>query len=70
MDEGIVIATLSSIATSIVAGLEWFWGIFTDLMNTITTNPLMLWTVGFAIVAGVVGLAIKVIRRFGVKSRR
>ena len=34
------------------------------------SNDLLLWMVIFAIVAGTVGLAIKVVRKFGIKGRR
>ena len=63
-------ASLSTIASGIATVAEWFWGIFTDLINTIATNSLMLWVVIFAIVAGAVGGALRVIRRFGLKGRR
>lgn len=68
--EGVTLASLSAIATAIGTAAEWFWGVFTDLINIIATNDLILWPVIFAIVAGAVGLALKVIRRFGIKGRR
>lgn len=63
-------ASLTTIADGISTVANWFWGIFTDLINTIATNSLMLWVVIFAIVAGAVGGALRVIRRFGLKGRR
>ncbi|MBQ7861364.1 MAG: hypothetical protein IJ349_04075 [Clostridia bacterium] len=66
----VTLATLASLASSIAEAAEWLWGVFTDLINTIASNNLLLWPVVFAIVAGVTGLAIKVIRRFGLKGRR
>ena len=68
--EGVALASLASLATAIGEAAEWFWGVFADLINTIASNNLLLWPVIFAIVAGSVGLAIKVIRRFGIKGRR
>lgn len=68
--EGVTLASLSALASGIASAADWFWGVFTDLINTIATNDLLLWPVVFAIVAGAVGLAIKVIRRFGLKGRR
>jgi len=60
--------------TDILAGLgsitPWFWARFTDLIDLITGNSLLLWSVVMAIVAGSVGLILKVVRRFGVKGRR
>ena len=63
-------ASLTTIASGISEVATWFWGIFTDLINTIATNSLMLWVVIFAIVAGAVGGALRVIRKFGLKGRR
>lgn len=63
-------ASLTTIASGISTVATWFWGIFTDLINTIATNSLMLWVVIFAIVAGAVGGALRVIRKFGLKGRR
>lgn len=70
MEEETTIATLSSIAEGIGSVSSWFWGIFTDFVDMIATNDLLLWMVIFAIVAGTVGLAIKVVRKFGIKGRR
>lgn len=70
MDGTVALASLTALASSIASAAEWFWGVFTDLIVTIASNDLLLWPVIFAIVAGVTGLAIKVIRRFGLKGRR
>lgn len=66
----VALASLTSIASGIATAAEWFWGVFTDLINTIASNDLLLWPVILAIVAGSVGLAIKLIRKFGIKGRR
>lgn len=66
----VTMASLASIASGIGDVATWFWGVFTDLINTIVANDLMLWPVILAIAAGAVGLAIKVIRKFGIKGRR
>lgn len=66
----VTMASLTSIASGIGSVATWFWGVFTDLINTIVANDLMLWPVILAIAAGAVGLAIKVIRKFGIKGRR
>jgi len=63
-------ADLSTIVTSLGTVTTWFWDRFTDLVDIISTNSLLLWTVVFAIVAGSVSLALKVVRKFGVKGRR
>lgn len=66
----VALASLASLAAAIGEAATWFWGVFTDLIGTIASNDLLLWPVIFAIAAGVTGLAIKVIRRFGIKGRR
>lgn len=66
----VTIANLSDIASGIGSVSTWFWGIFKDFVDMIATNNLLLWMVIFAIVAGTVGLAIKVVRKFGIKGRR
>ena len=63
-------ADLSSIITGIGNVSAWFWGSFTDLVDMIGSNSLLLWSVIFAIVAGSLGLALKVVRKFGIKGRR
>ncbi len=63
-------ADLAGLATDIGSVSTWFWGLFTDFIEMISSNNLLLWSVAFAIVAGSVGLAIKVVRKFGLKGRR
>ena len=63
-------AALTTIATNIATVATWFWGIFTNLINVITSNDLILWPVILAIVMGALGMAVKVIRKFGIKGRR
>lgn len=64
------IASLNDIVTGIGSVSTWFWGLFQDFLNMITQNSVLLWTVAFAIVAGSVGLIVKVVRKFGVKGHR
>lgn len=63
-------ADLSSIVSGVGSVSGWFWDIFGDIFNVIVSNSLILWPVIFAIVAGAIGLGIKVIRRFGIRGRR
>ncbi len=63
-------ADLTGLATDIGSVSTWFWGLFKDFIEMISSNNLLLWSVAFAIVAGSVGLAIKVVRKFGLKGRR
>lgn len=63
-------AALTDIVTGIGSVSTWFWGLFQDFLDMITSNSLLLWAVAFAIVAGSVGLMIKVVRKFGVKGHK
>lgn len=63
-------ASLTDLAADIGSVSTWFWGLFKDFIEMISSNNLLLWSVAFAIVAGSVGLAIKVVRKFGLKGRR
>lgn len=63
-------ADLTGIVTGIGGVSTWFWGLFADFVDMISENSLLLWVVAFAIVAGSVGLLIKVVRSFGLKGRR
>ena len=63
-------ASLQSIVEGIGSVSTWFWSLFQDFLDMITSNSLLLWSVAFAIVAGSVGLLLKVVRRFGVKGHR
>ena len=64
------IAALTSIVSGIGSVSTWFWGLFQDFIDMIASNSLLLWAVAFAIVAGSVGLVVKVVRRFGLKGHR
>lgn len=64
------VAVLTDVASGISNALTWFWTIFGNLMNAIVSNSLLLWGAGLSIVCGAILLAVKVIRRFGIKSRR
>lgn len=66
----VAVAVLTDVASGIGSALTWFWTIFGNLMNAIVSNSLLLWGAGLSIVCGAILLAVKVIRRFGIKSRR
>ena len=67
---GVSLASLTSLISGIKEAIAFIWSIFQDLVDTIASNPLLLWSVGFAIAAGVVGVGIAVVRKFGLKGRR
>lgn len=66
----VAIASLTELISGIKPALAFIWSIFTNLVNTIASNPLLLWSVGFAIVAGTVAIGLAVVRKFGLKGRR
>lgn len=66
----VAIASLTELISGIKPALAFIWSIFTNLVNTIASNPLLLWSVGFAIVAGTVGIGLAVVKKFGLKGRR
>lgn len=68
--EDVSIASLTDLIGGIEPALTFIWSIFTNLVNTIASNPLLLWSVGFAIVAGTIGICLAVVRKFGLKGRR
>ena len=63
-------ADITSVLTSLGTVSTWFWSLFNGLVNLIASNSLLLIAVIFAIVAGSLGLAMRVVRKFGVKGRR
>lgn len=64
------IASVTALIGQINAALAFIWSFFGNLVDTIASNPLLLWSVGLAIVCGTVGVALKIVRKFGLKGRR
>lgn len=69
-ETSVTIANLSSLIEGIQAALAFIWSIFETLVNTIASNPLLLWSTGLAIVCGTVLIGIGVVKKFGLKGRR
>lgn len=67
---GVAIASVTDLIGQIKAALTFIWSIFGNLVDTIASNPLLLWSVGLAIVCGAIGVGLKVVRKFGLKGRR
>lgn len=63
-------ASLTDIVSGIGSVSTWFWGLFTDFIEMIQSNSLLLWSVAFAIVAGSVYMLVKVVRKFGLKAHK
>jgi len=63
-------ADITTVLTELGGISTWFWSLFTGLVDLIASNSLLLIAVIFAIVSGSLGLALRVVRKFGVKGRR
>lgn len=63
-------ADLANIVSGIGSVSTWFWGLFSDFVQMIQTNSILLWSVAFAIVAGAVYLLIRIVRKFGLKGHK
>ncbi|MDE6020976.1 MAG: hypothetical protein K2H01_08290 [Ruminococcus sp.] len=66
----ITLASLESLIAGITSAVTWIFGLFTTVVNVITSNDLLLYPVLLAIVISAVGLVIAIVRKFGMKSRR
>lgn len=46
------------------------WGLFQKFLTMIMDNALIAFPVLFAVLAAAIGIAVKVVRRFGVRGKR
>lgn len=69
-DAGVTIAPLSNLITAIQTAMTWIFSLFTKVINTIASNDLLLYPVIVALVMAAVFLVIRIVRSFGLKSRR
>lgn len=70
MKGGVYMAVLTTLISGITEASTFIFGLFTDFIDMIATNDILLYLVLFSMVAGSVGLVISLIRRFGLKGRR
>jgi hypothetical protein len=63
-------AEIGTILTSVGLALDMIWGLFSEFISMIATNALIFIPVGLALLAGCIGIATKVIRKFGVRGMR
>lgn len=66
----LAVTDLSGVIANVKTALAFIWSIFGNLVNTIASNPLLMWSVGLAVVCGSIGVGLKVVRKFGLKGRR
>lgn len=64
------LASLDTLIAGIKSAIAWIFGLFSRFINIIASNDLLLYPVLLAMVIGVVGLVLAVVRKFGLKSRR
>lgn len=69
-DTGVTIAPLANLITAIQTAMTWIFSLFTKVINTIASNDLLLYPVIVALVMAAVFLVIRIVRSFGLKSRR
>lgn len=70
MDSSVALASLTSLLADIKLGVAFIWSVFGDMVDTIASNPLLLYSVGFAIVCGTLGIGFAVVKKFGLRGRR
>lgn len=60
----------ASIVTEAGSVMSFVWGLFGQLLGVVTSNALIAIPVLMAILIGGIGIAMKVVRRFGVRGKR
>lgn len=63
-------AGVGTIITDMGTVNTFVWGLFQKFLTMIMENPLIAFPVLFAVLAAAVAIAVKVVRRFGVKGKR
>lgn len=69
-DAGVVIAPLTNLISAIQTAMTWIFSLFKKVIDTIASNDLLLYPVIVALVMAAVFLVIRIVRSFGLKSRR
>lgn len=61
---------MSSLIGSIKSVGEFVWGLFGDFLGMILNNPVIAFPILFGVLAGAIGIVVKMTRKFGVKGKR
>ena len=61
---------VGTVLEGVTSAGEMVWGLFSEFISMIASNALIFIPVGLAILGGGIGIAIKVVRRFGVRGKR
>ena len=64
------LAPLENLIGGIKAAVAWIFSLFSKFITIISSNDLLLYPVLLCIVISAVSLAIKIVRKFGMKSKR
>lgn len=67
---GVSLAALDTLITGIKSAIAWIFSLFARIVSTISSNDLLLYPVLLCMVIAAVTLAIRIVRKFGMKSRR
>lgn len=67
---GVALANISNLIDGMKTAMAWIWSLFSRIVTTIASNDLLLYPVLLFIVTGAIALVIKIVRAFGMKSRR
>lgn len=67
---GVSLATLDTLIAGIKSAIAWIFSLFSTVVTTISTNDLLLYPVLLCICLAAVTLVIRIVRKFGMKSRR
>lgn len=66
----ISLASLEMLIAGIKSAIAWIFSLFARIVSTISSNDLLLYPVLLCMVIAAVTLAIRIVRKFGMKSRR
>lgn len=61
------VGSLTDLMSYISNALSVLWGYFATFLQQITSNPILLFCVLFPICLSVIGIVMKILRRFGVR---
>lgn len=61
---------LTSLLDGITSAATWIWSIFSQLIDVVMSNALFALPVLFGLAVGGIGLAIKVVKKFGMRGKK
>lgn len=70
MDATTLVSGIQGILESVATANTFLWGLFSDLLSMIMSNPLIALPVLMAVLCGAIMIVVKVIRKFGVRGKR